>query len=141
MAERKTSTRRISTRKTSTRKTSTRKTRVPRKASARKSPAKKSAAARKRAPRKWSAHVTETSDALDLKDGVFKGRDPHKIALSLKHSAEQSRRKKGSAYQSAMSMLNFYINRAGHNLPASRLKTLNAAKGELRAVFGKEAED
>jgi hypothetical protein len=130
MAERQTSTRK---RTPARKKTTTRKT-----TSTRKSPSRKTATTKKRAPRKWSAHVTETSDALDLKGGVFKGRDPHKIALSLKRSAEHSYRKKGSAYQSAMSMLNFYINRAGHNLSPSRRKTLDAAKDELRAVFGKD---
>jgi hypothetical protein len=63
--------------------------------------------------RRWSADVTKRSDALDLKSEVFKGKDPHRIALSLKRSAERSKRRKGTPYQSAMSMLNFYINRAG----------------------------
>lgn len=87
------------------------------------------------AARRWSHHVTEKSDALDLEKGVFTWDDPRKIALSLKKSAEQSTRRKASARQSAMSMLNFYINRAGKNLPAGRRKTLNAAKEELRKAF------
>lgn len=105
------------------------------KKAAKKSP---SATARKPAPSQWSGHVTETSDAMDLKDGVFKGRDPHKIALSLKHSAEASKRKKGGAFQSAMSMLTFYINRAGHNLSSARLKILKRAKDEIRVVFDRK---
>ena len=90
------------------------------------------------APKKWSAAVTEHSDAMDLQEGVFKGRNPHKIALSIKHSAEESDRKKGNAYQSAMSMLTFYINRAGDNLTPARRKVLESAKGHLRDLFGKE---
>lgn len=85
--------------------------------------------------RRWSRRVTEKSDALDLEEGVFTWDDPRKIALSLKKSSEQSTRRKASARQSAMSMLNFYINRAGKNLPADRRKTLNAAKEELRKAF------
>ena len=87
--------------------------------------------------RKWSKHVNETSNALDLKQGIFKATDPKKIAASLKRSAEHSGRKKTSAFQSAMSMLNFYVNRAGRNLSASRKKVLERAKGELRRLFGK----
>ena len=86
---------------------------------------------------RWSQDVTEHSDALDLKKGVFAGDDPHKIALSLKHSAEGSDRKKSSPYRSAMSMLTFYINRAGEQLEAKQHKVLEAAKDELRKVFGK----
>ena len=88
---------------------------------------------------KWSQEVTEHSDAMDLEDGVFEKDDPHQIALSLKRSAEHSHRRKAEPYQSAMSMLNFYINRAGHNLPATRKKTLESAKDELRKVFGRES--
>lgn len=84
--------------------------------------------------RRWSAEVTEHSDALDLQQDVFKGA-PKQIARSLKRSAEHSRRRKSSPYRSAMSMLTFYINRAGTNLSASRRRTLEAAKGELRALF------
>jgi phosphoenolpyruvate carboxylase len=87
--------------------------------------------------RRWSAKVTQHSNALDLEHDVFKSKDPHKIALSLKRSAEQSTRRKGTPYQSAMSMLNFYINRAGTNLPKTRKRTLERAKDELRDVFGR----
>ena len=80
----------------------------------------------------------ERSDALDLKENIFKNNDPKKIAASLKRSAEHSHRRKGTLYQSAMSMLNFYINRAGRNLPQSRKKVLERAKGELRRLFGKD---
>lgn len=85
--------------------------------------------------RRWSAKVMERSDALDLKDNIFKNNDPKKIAASLKRSAEHSRRRKAGPYQSAMSMLNFYINRAGKNLSTARKKKLAAAKDELRAQF------
>jgi len=88
--------------------------------------------------RKWSAEVTETSDALDLEPDAFEGRDPKRIAASLRRSAEHSRRRKASPFRSAMSMLTFYINRAGRNLPASRKRTLEAAKDELRRQFGRE---
>jgi hypothetical protein len=95
--------------------------------------------ARKTAPKKkWSHRVTETSDALDLESGVFKSKDPKKIARSLKRSAEKSTRKKGTPFQSAMSMLNFYINRAGKHLSAKEKQPLEKAKGELRALYGKE---
>jgi Protein of unknown function (DUF3175) len=87
--------------------------------------------------RRWSAEVTKHSDALDLKQDIFKGKDPHRIALSLKRSAERSKRRKGTAYQSAMSMLNFYINRAGKNLPQRQKQILERAKNELRKVFGR----
>ena len=87
--------------------------------------------------KKWSKEVTEHSDALDLKAHVFEQDDPKAIAASLKRSAEHSRRRKSSPYRSAMSMLTFYINRAGRNLPASRKKVLQRAKGELREAFGK----
>jgi hypothetical protein len=85
----------------------------------------------------WSGDVTRRSNALDLDRDVFTWNDPHKIALSLKRSAMSSTRRKAHPFQSAMSMLNFYINRAGKNLPKSRLKVLNAAKDELRKLFGK----
>ena len=96
---------------------------------------KKSPNARKR---RWSAKVTKHSDALDLEHDVFRSKDPRKIARSLKRSAEQSKRRKGTPYQSPMSMLNFYINRAGKNLPKTRKRTLERAKHELRDVFGRE---
>jgi Protein of unknown function (DUF3175) len=88
--------------------------------------------------RRWSARVTRTSDALDLDRGVFTWRDPKRIARSLKRSAERSTRRKTNAYRSALSMLTFYLNRAGKNLPASRRKTLQRAKAELRSAFGRE---
>ena len=88
--------------------------------------------------RRWSARVTRESDALDLDRGVFTKRDPKQIAASLKRSAERSRRRKADPYRSALSMLTFYINRAGKNLPASRRKTLQRAKGELRKQFGRD---
>ena len=83
----------------------------------------------------WSGEVTKHSIALDLEEGVFTWNDPKKIALSLKKSAEESFRRKAGPFQSAMSMLNFYINRAGKNLPASRRKLLEQAKVELRKAF------
>jgi len=92
----------------------------------------------KRGGRRWSKHVTETSDALDLKGGVFKLRSARQIAASLKRSAERSHRRKASPYRSALSMLTFYINRAGRNLPASRKKVLNQAKDELKHQFHKD---
>ena len=91
----------------------------------------------RKSSRRWSARVTRESDALDLKKGVFSKRSPKAIALSLKRSAEHSRRRKSDPYRSAMSMLTFYINRGGRNLSPSRKRTLNKAKGELRAQFGK----
>jgi Protein of unknown function (DUF3175) len=91
----------------------------------------------RRAGRRWSAEVTRRSDALTLDRGVFTWTDPKRIAASLKRSAERSRRRKADPYRSALSMLTFYINRAGKNLPASRKKTLVRAKSELRHQFGK----
>lgn len=88
--------------------------------------------------RYWSGEVTRKSNALDLEEGVFTWRSPRRIALSLKKSALASIRRKGTPFQSAMSMLNFYINRAGRNLNAERKKILNQAKKELRKVFGRE---
>lgn len=87
--------------------------------------------------RYWSAEVTRNSNALDLESGVFTWKNPKKIALSLKNSAELSKRRKASPYQSAMSMLNFYINRAGKSLPVSQKKILENAKKELRKLFKK----
>ncbi len=87
--------------------------------------------------KKWSQKVTEGSDALDLEEGVFTWNDPRRIAESLKRSADVSERRKGTPYQSAMSMLNFYINRAGHTLPDEHRRTLEAAKVELRRAFGR----
>lgn len=85
----------------------------------------------------WSGEVTKSSIALDLEGGVFTWDDPKRIAASLKRSAEESVRRKSGPYQSAMSMLNFYINRAGKNLPLERKKILEAAKQELRELFGR----
>jgi hypothetical protein len=86
---------------------------------------------------KWSQDVTEHSDALDLEEGVFRHDDPKEIARSLKHSAEASKRRKGTPLQSAMGMLTFYINRAGDNLSKAEHAKLEKAKEELRALFGK----
>jgi hypothetical protein len=90
---------------------------------------------------KWSADVTGHSDALDLEDKVFEKHDPKEIAASLKRSAEHSHRRKAEPFQSAMSMLNFYINRAGRNLPEKQKKVLEDAKDELRVAFGRERQD
>jgi len=87
--------------------------------------------------RRWSREVTEKSDALDLESSVFTKDSPRSIAESLKQSAEQSKRRKSDPYRSAMSMLTFYINRAGKNLPEARREKLEAAKGELRSLYGK----
>ena len=85
----------------------------------------------------WSRHVTETSDALDLQDGVFTLTDPREIALSLKKSADASQRRKSEPFRSAMSMLTFYINRAGQHLSDKQRDRLEEAKDELRALYGK----
>ena len=85
--------------------------------------------------RRWSARVTHESNALDLDSGIFKLKDPKQIAASLKQSAEHSTRRKSAPYRSALSMLVFYINRAGKNLSADRRKTLQRAKDELRKRF------
>lgn len=85
--------------------------------------------------RKWSKKVSEKSNALDLEEGVFTFKDPIEIAQSLKKSAEASKRRKGTPYQSAMSILNFYVNRAGKNLPSERRRTLEQAKVELKKLF------
>jgi hypothetical protein len=86
----------------------------------------------------WSGRVTRESDALDLDAGVFKFNDPKRIAASLKRSAERSHRRKAEPYRSALSMLVFYINRAGKNLPARRKRMLEQAKVELRKQFGRD---
>jgi len=85
----------------------------------------------------WSAKVTRESDALDLEEGVFTWKDPKKIALSLKQSADSSRRRKSAPFRSAMSMLVFYINRAGKNLSDDQKIILQQAKDELRKLYGK----
>jgi hypothetical protein len=87
--------------------------------------------------KRWSGKVSEQSDALDLESNIFEARDPRRIASSLKRSAERSQRRKAEPYHSAMSMLTFYINRAGKNLSSSRRKTLERAKSELRKLFGR----
>jgi hypothetical protein len=92
----------------------------------------------KRAGRRWSQRVTEESAALMLEPGVFTLRTPRQIALSLKRSADASQARKSSPFRSAMSMLSFYINRAGRGLPAARKKKLERAKDELRALYGKD---
>jgi hypothetical protein len=88
--------------------------------------------------KRWSQWVTKHSDALDLDRGVFTWNDPKEIATSLKHSADISDRRKAEPFQSAMSMLNFYMNRAGKNLSPERKEVLNQAKIELRKQYGKE---
>jgi hypothetical protein len=124
----------VERRKTSrARKTATRKPAAPKASSAR----RKSTAKRK-SPKRWSQRVTRESDALDLKRGVFKLADPKKIAASLKRSAERSSRRKAGAYRSALSMLTFYINRAGKALPKTQRDRLQRAKTELRHQFGRD---
>ena len=100
--------------------------------------AAKKTTARKTSPKRWSQRVTRESDALDLKRGVFTLRDPKRIAASLKRSAERSSRRKAGAYRSALSMLTFYINRAGRTLPKTQRERLQRAKDELKRQFGKE---
>ena len=99
---------------------------------------KKKKKAGKKTRKKWSAKVMRESDALDLEKGVFTSGDPKKIARSLKRSAEQSHRRKSSPYRSAMSMLTFYINRGGKDLPAPKKRVLEKAKDELRTLFDKD---
>src|SRR5579872_2882287 len=101
---------------------------MPRQTSRRKSPSRNK-------NRYWSSRVTRESNALDLDRGVFKLEDPRAIARSLKRSADRSRRRKSEPYRSAMSMLVFYINRAGKNIPARQRKRLEAAKEELRVLY------
>jgi len=94
-------------------------------------------ATRKKSGR-WSAKVAQSSDALDLKSKIFKSKNPRTVARSLKKSSDHSKRRKGTPLQSAMSMLNFYINRAGKKLPAKDKKILTAAKEELRELYNKK---
>jgi transcription initiation factor TFIIIB Brf1 subunit/transcription initiation factor TFIIB len=124
MAERR---KRALSRKATTRKTSRRTTRKT-----------ASHIAGKPSPKRWSQRVTRESDALDLEGGVFKQPSAKKIAASLKRSAERSSRRKAGAYRSALSMLTFYINRAGKNLPKTDRTRLERAKVELKRQFGKE---
>jgi hypothetical protein len=98
---------------------------------------RKKSSTRKASPRRWSQRVTQESDALDLKHGVFKLTSAKKIAASLKRSAEHSSRRKTSAYRSALSMLTFYINRAGKTLPKTQRARLERAKVELKHQFGR----
>ena len=91
----------------------------------------------KRKAKRWSQKVTETSNALDLEPGAFSRNDPRKIALSLKRSADNSKRRKATPFASAMSMLTFYLNRAGKNLPSARREVLEKAKDDLRELYGK----
>jgi hypothetical protein len=118
-------------RKAGARKTARRKTKTRPSTSARK-------ITKRAAPKRWSQRVTKESDALDLKQGVFKLTSAKKIAASLKRSAEHSSRRKTGAYRSALSMLTFYINRAGKTLPQMQRTRLERAKVELRRVFGRE---
>jgi len=99
---------------------------------------RKSGVKRKASPKRWSQRVTQESDALDLKRGVFTLRDPKRIAASLKRSAERSSRRKAGAYRSALSMLTFYVNRAGKTLPKTQRERLERAKVELKRQFGRE---
>ena len=108
-----------------------------RKKSVRISSARRAAPKRRRGSR-WSRRVMQTSDALDLEPGVFTKRTPREIARSLKRSAQASRRRKSEPFRSAMSMLNFHINRAGRNLTPERRRVLNEAKRELRRAFDRE---
>lgn len=98
----------------------------------------KASTSRRAAPKRWSRRVTKQSDALDLVHGVFKLSSASRIAASLKRSAERSKRRKTGAYRSALSMLTFYINRAGKNLPKTQRERLERAKIELKRQFGKE---
>jgi hypothetical protein len=118
-------------RKTASRRPKTAKRRA---GSARRTPAAK----RKTSPKRWSQRVTQGSAALDLKRGVFTLRDPKRIAASLKRSAERSSRRKAGAYRSALSMLTFYVNRAGKTLPKTQRERLQRAKVELKRQFGRE---
>jgi len=93
--------------------------------------------AAKAVERYWSGRVTRESNALDLEPAIFTSTDPMRIARSLKRSAEASARRKGTPYQSAMSMLSFYINRAGRHLSGQQKRVLEASKGELRRLFGR----
>ena len=94
--------------------------------------------ARRARTRRWSARVARQSDALTLERGVFTGSDPKRIARSLKRSADRSRRRKSAPFRSAMSMLNFYINRMGRKLAPGRRRVLQRAKGELRVLYGRD---
>jgi hypothetical protein len=102
------------------------------------SPARRKSSSNEASSKRWSQRVTRESDALDLKHGVFTLRDPKRIAASLKRSAERSSRRKAGAYRSALSMLTFYINRAGKTLPKTQRNRLQRAKSELKHQFGRD---
>ena len=89
---------------------------------------------------RWSKRVMQTSDAMDLETGVFKKKSPSAIARSVKRSAERSTRRKAPPFRSAMSMLTFYLNRAGKNLPTSEKRILMRAKDELRKLYGRRTQ-
>jgi hypothetical protein len=121
--------------KSNARKSSAGKTVKTRRAASKKKAAPKKAG---KPVKKWSANVTKDSNALDLESHIFEVHDPKKVAQSLKRSAEKSKRRKGTPYQSAMSMLNFYINRAGKNLEKKQKDILEKAKDVLRHAFGRD---
>src|SRR3978361_1882735 len=123
---------------TSSRKTASSKTarKSPRKTARKTTPRRKAPGKRKTSPRRWSQRVTQQSDALDLKRGVFTLRDPKRIAASLKRSAERSSRRKAGATRSALSMLIFYVNRAGKTLPKTQRERLARAQAELKRPGG-----
>jgi Protein of unknown function (DUF3175) len=125
---------------TSSRKKTSSKTarKTTRKTASKTSARRKSSAKRTASPKRWSQRVTQESDALDLKRGVFTLHDPKRIAASLKRSAERSSRRKTGAYRSALSMLTFYVNRAGKTLPKTQRERLERAKVELKRQFGRE---
>ncbi|KAB2913353.1 MAG: DUF3175 domain-containing protein [Hyphomicrobiaceae bacterium] len=104
-------------------------------------PRRKAEKARRSASKRWSAYVTAHSSALDLEQGVFTWKDPKRIAASLKRSADMSERRKAGPYRSALSMLTFYVNRAGKNLPAAQREVLQRAKIELRKQFGRAKQE
>lgn len=108
------------------------------KSAAKKTQLKKSA--KKVATKKWSKKVTEKSNAMDLEKDIFKSKDPKAIAESVKRSAENSKRKKAEPFQSAMSMINFYENRAGKNIELKQKKVLYEAKQEIRKLYGRKQE-
>jgi Protein of unknown function (DUF3175) len=133
MAERRKTAR---ARKTATRKPAARKNTGS--AKVRKASSARRKAAKRKSPKRWSQRVTRESDALDLRQGVFKLTSAKKIAASLKRSAERSSRRKAGAYRSALSMLTFYINRAGKTLPKSQRDRLQRAKTELKHQFHRD---
>jgi hypothetical protein len=116
----------------------TRKTAAEKPSSSRGKSATGKSATAKASPKRWSQRITRESDALDLKQGVFKLTNPAKIAASLKRSAERSSRRKSGAFRSALSMLTFYINRAGRTLPKTQRDRLQRAKTELKRQFHRE---